>query len=47
MLHNIINEQGHWLGVRDNISRVIEYFSHGFLIIFLLKGNSRRLSVRT
>ena len=33
MLHNIINEQGHWLGVRDDISRGNEYFSHGFLYI--------------
>ena len=31
MLHNIINEQGHLLGVRDDISGGNEYFSHGFL----------------
>ena len=26
MLHNIINEQGHWLGVRDDILGGNEYF---------------------
>ena len=31
MLPNIINEQGHRLGVRDDISKGNEYFSHGFL----------------
>ena len=31
MLHNIINKQGHWLGVRDDISGPNEFFSHGYL----------------
>ena len=31
MLHDIINEQGHWLDVRDDISGKHEYISHVFL----------------
>ena len=30
MLHGIINEQEHWLDVRDGISKN-EYISHAFL----------------
>ena len=31
MLHDIINEQGHWLDVRNDISGKNEYNSHVFL----------------
>ena len=31
MLHDIINEQGHCLGVRDDISGKNKYISHVFL----------------
>ena len=31
MLHGTINEQGHCLDVRYNISKINEYFSHVFL----------------
>ena len=31
MLHDIINEQGHWLDVRNDISGKKEYNSHVFL----------------
>ena len=30
MLHDIINEQGHWLDVRDDISGKHEYIWHVF-----------------
>ena len=32
MLHDIINEQGHSLDVRNDISRKNEYISHVFLV---------------
>ena len=38
MLHDIINEQGHWLDVRDDISGKHEYISH----VFLAKVSSLR-----
>ena len=31
MLHDIINEQGHWLDVRNDVSGKSEYISHVFL----------------
>ena len=31
MSHGIINEQGHWLDVRDDISGKNEYILHVFL----------------
>ena len=31
MLHDIINGQGHWLDVRDDILAKHEYISHVFL----------------
>ena len=31
MLHDIINEQGHWLDVRNDVSGKNEYISHVFL----------------
>ena len=31
MLHDIINEQGHWFDVRNDISGKIEYISYVFL----------------
>ena len=32
MLHDIINEQGHWLDVRNDVSGKNEYISHVFLV---------------
>ena len=31
MLHDIINVQGHWLDVTDDISGKTRYISHAFL----------------
>ena len=31
MLHDIINEQGHWLDVRNDVSGKNEYILHVFL----------------